>query len=898
MTNRIILMDTNVADYQSLISQLPSDSEVVVVDAERDGVMQVLAALQGKVGLESIDIISHGKPGALMLGAGELNNDNLADYEESLVQIGRHLGRNGDILLYGCEVAQGETGRGFIEELARLTGANVAASATLTGTADLGGNWILEAQIGMIQSPALQLSYQGVLANFIGTNGGDTLIGTGNSDTFTGGLGNDSLYGGAGRDVAIYSSNQNDYQFSLNANGQITVRDTNVADGNEGIDTLSGIETIRFADGDVQNSTTLFFKEFKVNTYTISDQRDPAITALNNGGFVVTWDSMDQDGSFEGIYAQRYDVNGVAQGNEFLVNTYKIFWQTKSSITALPDGGFVVTWESGGQEDSDIYGQRYDVSGLTLGGEFKINTYTPGLLQLPSVSAVTDGGFVATWESYGQDGNGSGIYGRSYDINGAVQGGEFRINTHTTSDQWEPSIAQLTGGGFVVTWISAGQDGSGGGIYAQRYNSSGVMLGSEFRVNTYTIDDQFSPSVTGLTNGGFVVTWESLGQDGSSYGIYGQRYNASGVAQDGEFRISTQITKSQNSSAITNLTDGGFVVTWTSLVQDGSGYGIYGQRYDAHGVAQGGEFAINTYTASDQLHPAIAALTGGGFVVTWYSHGQDGDGDGVYAQRFDANGRATGDLALTGSVNNDHINVLASMIASSKLIGMGGNDVLQGGRGNDTLEGGSGNDTLNGGVGADILLGGLGNDSYIVDNVNEVVSENLNEGIDKVSSSVAYTLPANVEDLTLTGVLAINGTGNNQANVITGNNVANQLKGGAGNDTLDGGAGNNVLTGGTGNDIFKFTKLSHVDTITDYNIANDTIQLENAAFTVLAITGTLAVGQFKIGTQALDANDFIIYNDVTGKLLYDVDGNGAALAIQIARIGVGLSLTNADIVVI
>ena len=155
-----------------------------------------------------------------------------------------------------------------------------------------------------------------------------------------------------------------------------------------------------------------------------------------------------------------------------------------------------------------------------------------------------------------------------------------------------------------------------------------------------------------------------------------------------------------------------------------------------------------------------------------------------------------------------------------------------------------------------------------------------------------------MENLILTGTAAVNGTGNGLANGMTGNSAANQLNGGAGNDTLDGGAGTNSLTGGAGNDIFKFTTKGHIDAITDFSVVNDTIQLENAVFTALTTTGILAASQFKIGAQALDADDFIIYNNVTGALLYDANGSGVGAAVQSATLGVGLAMTNADIVVI
>ena len=248
----------------------------------------------------------------------------------------------------------------------------------------------------------------------------------------------------------------------------------------------------------------------------------------------------------------------------------------------------------------------------------------------------------------------------------------------------------------------------------------------------------------------------------------------------------------------------------------------------------------------------------------------------------------TGTSAINGTGNN----------LNNTLVGNSAANQLNGDVGNDTLDGKSGNDALRGWSGIDTMIGGVGNDSYYVENTGDVVTEKLNEGTDMVNSSVTYTLSANVENLTLAGASAINGTGNGLNNILVGNSAANQLNGGVGNDILDGGTGANSLTGGIGNDIFRFTTKDNVNLITDYSVVSDTFQLENSVFTKLITTGILVASQFRVGSKAMDANDYIIYNNLNGAVLYDADGSGAAAAVQIATVSAGLAMTNADFVVI
>jgi hypothetical protein len=224
---------------------------------------------------------------------------------------------------------------------------------------------------------------------------------------------------------------------------------------------------------------------------------------------------------------------------------------------------------------------------------------------------------------------------------------DIRVNTFASDWQTNPAVAMDGAGNFVVTWQSSGQDGSGYGIYAQRYNAAGVAVGSEFRVNTFTTDNQRLPAVAMDGAGNFVVTWQSYGQDGSGLEIYAQRYDAAGVAVGSEFRVNTFTTGHQSNPAVAVDGAGDFVVTWQSDGHDGSSEpNIYAQRYTAAGVAVGSEFRVSTFTPGAQQNPAVAMDSAGNFVVTWMS--DDGSADGIYLRRFAGESVPLPQLAISG----------------------------------------------------------------------------------------------------------------------------------------------------------------------------------------------------------------------------------------------------------
>jgi Ca2+-binding RTX toxin-like protein len=219
-------------------------------------------------------------------------------------------------------------------------------------------------------------------------------------------------------------------------------------------------------------------------------------------------------------------------------------------------------------------------------------------------------------------------------------------------------------------------------------------------------------------------------------------------------------------------------------------------------------------------------------------------------------------------------------------------EVLLGGSCSDSLNGGGGDDWLDGGAGGDILSGGSGNDTYVVDSRWDWVNEAYGEGNDTVIASISYVLGFNQENLYLSGSAHINATGNADANLLIGN---------AGNNTLAGRLGNDTLIGGDGQDVFVFDtapSATNRDTIHNFIVADDTIQLNRSVFSALT-PGVLAPDAFVTGAAALDANDRIIYNSATGALLYDADGSGAGAAVQFATlVGVVGTLSAADFVVV
>jgi hypothetical protein len=373
--------------------------------------------------------------------------------------------------------------------------------------------------------------------------------------------------------------------------------------------------------------------EFQVNTYTTDSQYYPAVASDAEGGFVVAWSHRPASAA-QGVFARRFDASGMPRGPEFRVNTYTgdQGWPAVASDAA---GNFIVTWleMAGNWSGMDVYARRYDAAGAPLGAIFQVNTYTTGPQYYPSVDFDAAGNFVVAWQSW-QDGAGTGIVARRYSAAGTPRGAEFLVNTYITFSQYDASVAVAPDGGFLVTWVSVFQDGGLAGIFGRRFGPSGVPLGSEFRVNTHTTSWQFAPAAASDDKGNFVVAWQSAYQDGSATGVYGQRYDSTAWPRGSEFRVNTHTLDIQGWPSVAYDSTGNLLIAWESVGQDADRSGIFAQRYDASGSPLGAEFQVNTHMPDWQWDPAVAAVGPSNFVVVWTSDSQDGHLSGVFGQRF------------------------------------------------------------------------------------------------------------------------------------------------------------------------------------------------------------------------------------------------------------------------
>lgn len=375
--------------------------------------------------------------------------------------------------------------------------------------------------------------------------------------------------------------------------------------------------------------------ESTVNTLATGSQYLPVAAGFAGGGFIVTWLTSDttQDGSGTAIKAQRYDANGTKLGGEFLVNTSGVGNQTAQSVTTLPGGGFVITWQTSDTTQdgsgSAIKAQIFDANGVKVGSEFLVETNTTANQTAPSIASLSDGSFIIGWGTSDstQDGAGSAVKAQRYSATGTPVGSEFLLNsTPSPGSEGRVSIAALSSGGFVATYTVG--SGALADVYARVFDASGNALGASFIASAATQYYQDYCTAVQLTGGNVLLTWASVIDASGTIQQRGQVISATGTKIGAEFTLAG--TAGMGDAKVVALQDGGFAAVWTPGTQMAHTGNTLLRYFNADGSARGEAEVMNSGTNSFEGYSALAIDGTGNLFASWMS--TNGSDDNISAQ--------------------------------------------------------------------------------------------------------------------------------------------------------------------------------------------------------------------------------------------------------------------------
>lgn len=379
------------------------------------------------------------------------------------------------------------------------------------------------------------------------------------------------------------------------------------------------------ADGNEISSTQLIGEE--PSEYKGS----PQIAALADGGYAVTWYENDASGNTD-IFLQQFDSAGNRVANDRLgTDNLK---DNLSQITALNNGGYVLSWEgatSDGQSD-DVFIQQFDSSGNRvadnrLHGMDGQNDYGN------QTTALDDGGYVVAWRGYTTDENSGDIFVRQFDSNGD-QVAEDRLHgvEGNYNDDTELQIVTLSDGGYSMSWQGGTSDGQGTDIFVQRFDAQGNRTGDLTRLQGQngSLNDT-KVQIAALKDGGSAVVWQGETSDGEGTDIFVQHLDMAGQPTTST-RLQGVSGQDDSSAQITALNDGGYVVSWVGGDWDAGGADIFVQEFDNLGNKVGDIVSLQGNPGVIDIRPQITAHGDSGYIVTW--DGQNSQGWDIFVQRF------------------------------------------------------------------------------------------------------------------------------------------------------------------------------------------------------------------------------------------------------------------------
>ena len=911
MAAQLVVIDKSVSGYQSLLSQIPSGYAVLQVDSSSDGWGQIASFMSRQAAAGSfssysaLHIIGHGSAGSMKLGTSTLGLVNLSSEATTFAQIQRYMAPGADLMLYGCDIAQGAAGNAFVTQLAKATGLDVAASTDATGGA--GGDWVLEKTVGAVQAQSLSLVLQKSLAAGLlltGTGGNDTLSGTAGDDTFVGGLGDDTFLGSDGTDWADYSTATAKVVIQLNNTSQINVGgvaySAATASGAHGNDKLISIEAvIGGSAGDL-----------------ISGGSGSA-TLIGGAGNDTIRGVSGQD-SFEGGIGNDFLEGSPINGRGWDFGSYRATGDNWVSYQSA-SGAVQVNLAANVSFSDSVDGVGYSFEGAGTATGADGNDFL-AYIQGVSGSASADTFVGDKWNNVfrGNGGNDTINGGRGFDHADYSQAtGAVTVNLLTGAVSGADGMDTLTNiEGIYGSTFADALTGDGGNNNIRGGVGNDTLDGGDGRdtVDYYTAGasvtvDLSSGTASGGDGSDTLLNFENV--RGSS----GFADNLSGDGRGNKVEgFGGNDTLSGNAG--NDTLDGG----------DGNDT-IFGGTGDDSIIALSGNDSIDGGDGNDTVQinvgnarmASIAGNAGGGWTLisdAVVSMGTLAVNQGTGVWTLNANGQITSFRNIEGlqiDSNNGAGNVYAELDNTAgaqkvKLthIGTTGADTLTGTTGNDYIKGRGGNDEFIGGAGNDTLEG--------------VIGSGGDQGVDYRSATAAVT----VNLVTGTANDGQGGTdklinlqhvwGSAYNDTITVNRFG-WAEGGAGNDTLMAGDGGARLGGGAGNDqlngsaAFNFDLASYefgssrIDGLSVTAVAGSgaawTLASQGTALARLAYDSGSAswtvsdlrtnAGAENFGTDTLTNIEYLRINGI------DATGAAKKLAVQLNAPGQAPSIVNRGI---
>jgi hypothetical protein len=383
------------------------------------------------------------------------------------------------------------------------------------------------------------------------------------------------------------------------------------------------------------------------------DQVFPDAAVTPSGGFVV-WQDNITDGDGWGVSAQRLDSTLSGMLSTFRVNAQGTNDQENPRVALLKNSGAAFVWQGGKPSRQHIYARFLTPTNTFLTTtDLVVSTFTNNFQINPALTVLNNSNVVVVWASFNQAGSNSlqDVYGQIFTPAGAKVGANFLINQFISYNQRTPAIAALKNGGFVVAWVSEQQRVVGSApatllspgqlaalapsvdIYARLYASNGVAQNNEFLVNT-DFNPCANPGVAVASDGSFMVVWGAYDMDNptNSWDIYARTFSSAGIGGT-VVRVNSFLYGDQYVPRISAI-GADYLIVWTSLGQDGSREGVFGQFLHEGGSRVGAEFRVNTTTVSQQIQPAVASDGVGQFVVIWTSYTGSPYSFDLFAQRY------------------------------------------------------------------------------------------------------------------------------------------------------------------------------------------------------------------------------------------------------------------------